>query len=64
MTRDIRILRTGALLELSRRLRTVNEESVRASFHRRIRRPPSRSATTCSGRSGTCRSRARAAAAA
>ncbi|MEU6294821.1 hypothetical protein [Streptomyces erythrochromogenes] len=38
MTRDIRILRTGALLELSRRLRTVNEESVRASFHRRIRR--------------------------
>ncbi|MFB6512118.1 hypothetical protein ACFCW4_02545 [Streptomyces virginiae] len=38
MTRDIRILNTGALLELSRRLRSVNEESVRASMHRRIRR--------------------------
>ncbi|WP_030764735.1 hypothetical protein [Streptomyces sp. NRRL F-2664] len=38
MTRDIRILNTGALLELSRRLRSVNEETVRSSMHRRIRR--------------------------
>lgn len=38
MTRDIRILNTGALLELSRRLRSVNEEAVRSSMHRRIRR--------------------------
>ncbi|MFF5445494.1 hypothetical protein [Streptomyces sp. NPDC012888] len=38
MPSDIRILNTGALLELSRRLRAVNEESVRASMHRRIRR--------------------------
>lgn len=38
MTSDIRILNTGALLDLSRRLRSVNEASVRASMHRRIRR--------------------------
>jgi hypothetical protein len=38
VTGDIRILNTGALLELSRRLRAVNEQSVRSSMHRRIRR--------------------------
>lgn len=38
MTRDIRIVNTGALLDLSRRLRAVNEPTVRASMTRRIRR--------------------------
>ncbi|WP_412079047.1 hypothetical protein ACLF6K_37520 [Streptomyces xanthophaeus] len=38
MTGDIRILNTGALLELSRRLRAVNEATVRNSMNRRIRR--------------------------
>ncbi|MFD9306138.1 hypothetical protein ACFWCB_26375 [Streptomyces sp. NPDC060048] len=38
MTSDIRIVGTGALLVLSRRLRAVNETAVRSSMHRRIRR--------------------------
>lgn len=38
MTRDIRILNTGALLELSRRLNTVAGPPVRAAMTRRIRR--------------------------
>ncbi|MGW3024834.1 hypothetical protein [Streptomyces sp. NPDC001221] len=38
MTRDVRILNTGSLLELSRRLRAAGGENIRSSMHRRIRR--------------------------
>lgn len=38
MTRDVRILNTGSLLELSRRLRAAGGENIRNSMHRRIRR--------------------------
>lgn len=38
MTRDVRILGTGSLLELSRRLRAAGGENIRSSMHRRIRR--------------------------
>lgn len=38
MTRDVRILNTGSLLELSRRLRAAGGENIRQSLHRRIRR--------------------------
>ena len=38
MTRDVRILNTGSLLELSRRLRAAGGENIRQSMHRRIRR--------------------------
>ncbi|WP_155054590.1 hypothetical protein [Streptomyces blattellae] len=38
MTRDVRILGTGSLLELSRRLRAAGGENIRASMHRRVRR--------------------------
>lgn len=38
MPRDIRILGTGSLLELSRRLRAAGGENIRSSMHRRIRR--------------------------
>ncbi|MFE9098488.1 hypothetical protein [Streptomyces sp. NPDC007264] len=38
MTRDVRILGTGSLLELSRRLRAAGGENIRQSMHRRIRR--------------------------
>lgn len=38
MTRDVRILNTGSLLELSRRLRAAGGESIRSSMQRRIRR--------------------------
>lgn len=36
--RDVRILGTGQLLELQRRLRAAGEENLRASMQRRIRR--------------------------
>jgi hypothetical protein len=38
VTRDVRILNTGSLLELSRRLRAAGGENIRQSMHRRIRR--------------------------
>ncbi|MEU8713619.1 hypothetical protein [Streptomyces sp. NPDC048663] len=38
MPRDVRILNTGTLLELSRRLRSVDSGRVRGSMLRRIRR--------------------------
>ena len=38
MTRDIRLLGTGQLLELQRRLRAAGHENLRASMQRRIRR--------------------------
>ncbi|MFE7444561.1 hypothetical protein ACFU7X_29400 [Streptomyces chartreusis] len=38
MTRDVRLLNTGSLLELSRRLRAAGNENIRQSMHRRIRR--------------------------
>jgi hypothetical protein len=38
VTRDVRILNTGSLLELSRRLRAAGGENIRSSMHRRIRR--------------------------
>lgn len=38
MTQDVRILNTGSLLELSRRLRAAGGENIRQSMHRRIRR--------------------------
>lgn len=38
MTRDVRILNTGSLLELQRRLRAAGGENIRASMQRRIRR--------------------------
>jgi hypothetical protein len=38
MTRDVRILNTGSLLELSRRLRAAGGENIRSSMQRRIRR--------------------------
>ncbi|MFL4904663.1 hypothetical protein ACJ6WF_16115 [Streptomyces sp. MMS24-I2-30] len=38
MTRDVRILNTGSLLELSRRLRVAGGENIRQSMHRRVRR--------------------------
>lgn len=38
MTRDIRILNTGALLDLSRRLNATSGAPVRAAMQRRIRR--------------------------
>ena len=38
MTRDVRLLNTGSLLELSRRLRSAGGENIRRSMHRRIRR--------------------------
>lgn len=38
MTREVRLLNTGSLLELSRRLRAAGGENIRQSMHRRIRR--------------------------
>jgi len=38
MTRDVRILNTGSLLELQRRLRAAGGENIRSSMQRRIRR--------------------------
>ncbi|MFI8297283.1 hypothetical protein ACIGCZ_15220 [Streptomyces nigra] len=38
MPRDVRLLNTGSLLELSRRLRAAGGENIRQSMHRRIRR--------------------------
>ncbi|MEU2062906.1 hypothetical protein [Streptomyces sp. NPDC013455] len=38
MTREVRILNTGALLELQRRLRAAGGENIRSSMQRRIRR--------------------------
>ncbi|MET7914464.1 hypothetical protein ABZU45_00735 [Streptomyces avermitilis] len=38
MTRDVRILNTGSLLELQRRLRAAGGENIRRSMQRRIRR--------------------------
>ncbi|MEU6490393.1 hypothetical protein ABZ890_08365 [Streptomyces sp. NPDC046984] len=38
MVRDVRILNTGSLLELSRALRAAGGENIRQSMHRRIRR--------------------------
>lgn len=38
MTRDVRLLNTGSLLQLSRRLRAAGGENIRQSMHRRIRR--------------------------
>ncbi|MFJ8555312.1 hypothetical protein [Streptomyces sp. NPDC093676] len=38
MARDVRILNTGSLLELSRALRAAGGENIRQSMHRRIRR--------------------------
>jgi len=38
VTRDIRLLGTGQLLELQRRLRAAGHENLRASMQRRIRR--------------------------
>ena len=38
MVRDVRILNTGSLLELQRRLRAAGGENIRSSMQRRIRR--------------------------
>ncbi|MGW8703238.1 hypothetical protein ACWGOK_41105 [Streptomyces eurythermus] len=38
MPGDVRLLNTGSLLELSRRLRAAGGENIRQSMHRRIRR--------------------------
>jgi hypothetical protein len=38
VTRDVRILNTGSLLELQRRLRAAGGENIRSSMQRRIRR--------------------------
>ncbi|MGP4048783.1 hypothetical protein [Streptomyces sp. 2A115] len=38
MTRDVRLLNTGSLLELQRRLRAAGGENIRQSMQRRIRR--------------------------
>ncbi|MBE4790674.1 hypothetical protein [Streptomyces caniscabiei] len=38
MAQQVRILNTGSLLELSRRLRAAGGENIRQSMHRRIRR--------------------------
>lgn len=38
MTGDVRILNTGSLLELQRRLRAAGGENIRSSMQRRIRR--------------------------
>jgi len=38
VTRDVRILNTGSLLELQRRLRAAGGENIRQSMQRRIRR--------------------------
>ncbi|AKN71228.1 hypothetical protein QR97_16705 [Streptomyces sp. PBH53] len=38
MTREVRILNTGSLLELQRRLRAAGGENIRSSMQRRIRR--------------------------
>jgi hypothetical protein len=38
MVQDIRIIGTGQLLELSRKLRAAGHENIRSSFARRIRR--------------------------
>lgn len=38
MTREVRILNTGSLLELQRRLRAAGNENIRQSMQRRIRR--------------------------
>lgn len=38
MTQDVRILNTGSLLELQRRLRAAGGENIRSSMQRRIRR--------------------------
>jgi hypothetical protein len=38
VTREVRLLNTGSLLELSRRLRAAGGENIRSSMHRRIRR--------------------------
>ena len=38
VTREVRILNTGSLLELQRRLRAAGGENIRASMQRRIRR--------------------------
>ncbi|MFD5573976.1 hypothetical protein [Streptomyces cadmiisoli] len=38
MPRDVRLLNTGSLLELSRRLRAAGNENIRSSMHRRVRR--------------------------
>lgn len=38
MTRDVRILNTGSLLELQRKLRAAGNENIRRSMQRRIRR--------------------------
>lgn len=38
MTRDVRLLNTGSLLELQRRLRAAGGENIRSSMQRRIRR--------------------------
>lgn len=38
MPRDVRLLNTGSLIELQRRLRAAGNETIRASMQRRIRR--------------------------
>ncbi|MFF9898503.1 hypothetical protein [Streptomyces longispororuber] len=38
MIRDVRLLNTGSLLELQRRLRAAGNENIRSSMQRRIRR--------------------------
>lgn len=38
MTGSVRILNTGSLLELQRRLRAAGDENIRASMQRRVRR--------------------------
>ncbi|MFF9324044.1 hypothetical protein ACF1AY_04925 [Streptomyces sp. NPDC014776] len=38
MVRDIRVIGTGQLLDLSGKLRRAGHENIRQSFHRRIRR--------------------------
>lgn len=38
MTRDVRLLNTGSLLELSRRLHAAGGENIRQSMQRRVRR--------------------------
>ncbi|GHH87808.1 hypothetical protein [Streptomyces capitiformicae] len=38
MARDVRMLNTGSLLELQRRLRAAGDENIRRSMQRRIRR--------------------------
>jgi hypothetical protein len=51
MPQDIRVIGTGQLLELQRRLRRAGHENIRSSMQRRIRRAAEPLRTTCRTRS-------------